>query len=227
MPYLESLSTAELVELAGRNGLDIPPNFERVFVIGELLELGLANARWDERLREVGDEAAWGDPSGEGTIEPREIVDVAELPEQYGSSYVDVLIRDPLWVFAFWEIRKQGREPQDDEAGYCLRIVPLRGDDLLADIAASFTVAVGAKDTSLYIGIPDEDGRCFRIELCVKQGDGQAVLAASHPFRLPRPVAPPDGDPRAVYGNPLAELSGVRCFPLVRSVDRLHRNKGR
>ena len=227
MPYLESLSTAELAELAGRNGLDIPPGLERVFIIGELLELERMEAR-----RPGGE---WRYPAGElrpGEFEG-ELSEVSELPDQYGMSYVDVLIRDPLWVFACWEVKKQARDAQDGEADpeHCLRIVPLRGDDLVTDVAASFTVAVGAGDRSLYLGIPHEGGRCFRVELCARQGEDFAVLAASRPFRLPGLVPPPpdspleDGD-HAVYGNPLAELSGASRFPLVRSVDRPHRHKG-
>jgi len=209
MPYLESLSTAELAELAGRNGLDIPPDLERVFIIGELLELERAEARWGG-LGEGGEEPA-GEFAGE----------LSELPDQYGVSYIDVLIRDPLWVFACWEAKRQA---QDDGAGspeHCLRIVPLEGS---ADDSASFTVAVGAGDRSLYLGIPHDAGRRFRVELCTGQG---AVLAASRPFRLPRLAAPPSGGERSAYGNPLSELSGAGRFPLVRSVDRPHRGKGR
>ncbi|MCL2192173.1 MAG: DUF4912 domain-containing protein [Treponema sp.] len=233
MPYLESLSTAELVELAGRNGLDIPPSLERVFIIGELLELERANAKWDNRQQAENGESPDDLPESD-LVELREI---AELPEQYGFSYIDVLIRDPLWVFAFWEIKRSARDFQDEGASsveHCLRIVPLRGgaDDLRADIAASFTVAVGASDHSLYLGIPREDGRCFKIELCVRQGEGCTVIAASHPFRLPRLVSPPsdlflDPDVRKVCDNPLSVLSGAKCFPLVRSIDRLHRHKVR
>ena len=39
IPYLESLSTGELIDLAVKNGLDIPPGLERVFIIEELLYL--------------------------------------------------------------------------------------------------------------------------------------------------------------------------------------------
>jgi len=225
MPYLESLSTAELAELAGRNGLDIPPNLERVFIIGELLEFERMDARWDGHRRGEGGEG--GDMATDLSVgEP--VGELKELPEQYGMSYIDVLIRDPLWVFAFWEVKRQARGLQEegaDSVEYCLRIVPLRGNDLLADTTASFTVSVGTNDRSLYLGIPHEDGRCFRVELCTRQG---AVLAVSRPFSLPRLVAeaPRDDGVRAVYDNTLSELSGVKRFSLVRSVDRLHRCKG-
>ncbi|MCL2600620.1 MAG: DUF4912 domain-containing protein [Treponema sp.] len=211
VPYLESLSTGELAELADSNGLDIPPGLERVFIIGELLELERAAAK--PEAKDADPDAPTGEPS-----------EYAVLPEQYGMTYVSVLIRDPLWVFAFWEVRKQAREDAQPKE-YCLRIVPLEGG------ADAFTVTVGESDRSLYLGIPHEGGRRFRVDLCVRQGDGLALVAESRPFRLPRlvgqkpdvkPGEPRDGDAagRDVYGNPLAELSGARCFPLVRSIDR-------
>jgi len=226
MPYLESLSTGELVELAIRNGLDIPPGLERVFIIGELFELGRVGARprdWENGGGHGMDAVAPSDEFGE----------LAVLPDQYGASFVDVLIRDPLWVFAFWEAKKQVRDSQGagTEERF-LRIVPLRGEGMQADTAASFTVAVGADDRSLYLGIPHDEGRCFRVDLCVRQGEVCSVVAASRPFRLPRLIEPPsdaprgDGDVQAAYRNPLSGLSGAGRFPLVRSVDRLHRCKG-
>jgi len=231
MPYLESLSTDELVELADRNGLDIPPGLERVFVIGELLEL----ERYIRRNGENGDM----DDAGL-SMPPGEFIMPAALPDRYGMSYVDVLIRDPLWVFVFWEVKKQGRNSQEEDSApgeHCLRIVPLRGgDEMRTDIAASFTVAVGINDRSLYLGIPHDSGRCFRIELCVRNGDCCTVLAVSRPFRLPWLVGPKsygqipndvrEREMQAVYRNPLSELSGAGRFPLVRSVDRLPRDKG-
>ena len=230
MSYLESLSTGELAELADRNGLDIPPGLERVFIIGELLELD----RYDRRNSENG-EADYAGLS----MPPGEFIMPTALPDQYGMSHIEVLIRDPLWVFVFWEVKKQGPILQEEGAApneYCLRIVPLKGDELRADIATSFTVAVGISDRSLYVGIPHDAGRCFRADLCVRNGDCCTALAVSRPFRLPWLVGPKSygqipndargRDMQAVYRNPLSNLSGAGCFPLVRSVDRLPRDKG-
>jgi len=244
MPFLESLSTGELAELADRNGIDVPPGIERVFIIGELLELERADAlRQARRAGHVPEpvNSARGGRTGE-------FGEVETLPDGYGMSYVDVLIRDPLWVFVFWDVKKRPRDfqdapPADDETPveYCLRVVPLRGENPEPDTAASFLVAVGEGDRSLYLGIPRDDGRRFRIDLCVARDGGRAVLAESRPFRLPRlvderagtggPAAGSGGDadalcPETVCRNPLSRLSGADRFTLVRSVDRLPRAKG-
>jgi len=208
--FLEGLSTAELVELADRNGLDIPPGLERVFVIGELLELERRDGRRDADM-------------AEGPAESGEFGGVPELPERYGASYVDVLVRDPLWVFAFWEINSRPRDAKEEDAApeeRFLRVVPLRGDGLAPDAEAALTVAVGADDRALYLGIPPDEGRVFRVDLCARRGNERFALASSRPFRLPRPV----GEPRARFLDaPLAVLSGAAGFPLARSVERLPR----
>jgi len=202
MRYLESLSTAELAELADRNGLDIPPGFERVFIIGELLELERHGRRGAEEEPEEG-----------------EFTELAALPDAYGLPRIDVLVRDPLWVFAYWEPRRhpEGSEPAEP----FLRVVPLRGEEMLPDGAASLTVAVAPGDRSLYLGIPAGEGRCFRVELCERRGEDRSVAAASRPFTLPKAF-----EPGAEGLSPLAVLSGAEGFPIARSVDRLSRLKG-
>ena len=116
LPYLESLSTGELIDLAVKNGLDIPPDIERVFIIEELFYF-----------------------NHEAENAPHDIIQVDEkrdtfkeftaLPKQYHFSFIDVIIRDPLWAFVFWEIKAHDRSHYESSAGfdgYCLRVIPLR-----------------------------------------------------------------------------------------------------
>ncbi|MDR0457350.1 MAG: DUF4912 domain-containing protein [Treponema sp.] len=219
LAYLESLSTGELIELAGKNGLDIPPGLERVFIIEELL---YPDHDHDDKAGET-EEAHIHDSHHH---EFREFV---VLPPQYHVSFIDVLIRDPLWAFVFWEIKAHDREQHEKSAdfkGYCLRVIPLNEDSLQPDEAASFMVTVDDGDSARYLGFPPEDGRCFKVELCMLNHEGHTVLAESRPFRLPRLIMQkPDDDLQAVYRNPLAELSGIGRFSLVHSEDRLLRSR--
>jgi hypothetical protein len=207
---LESLSTGELIELAVKCGLDIPSDIERVFIIEELLYLD----------HETGNENHHEPPQGgfrEFTV----------LPRQYHISFVETLIRDPLWVFVFWEIKTNDRNTHEkavDFIGYCLRITPLNEDTLQPGGAAAFIVTVDADDHGRYLGFPPEDGRCFKVELCLLSGTQYTVIAESRPFTLPRLIDPKrDEFVQAVYGNPLAVLSGVERFPLIHSEDHLVR----
>ena len=205
MPYLESLSTAELAALAGRNGIDVPAGLDRVFIIGELLE-AVPPPPAEVPAPAVA-EGAW---------------ELAELPGQYGISYVDVLVRDPLWVFAFWEAKPGVLETSGGE--YCLRVVPLSEGDFRPDPASSFTVAVGPGDRSLYLGINPEEGRLFRIDLCSVRGGETAVIAESRPFRMPE--VPDAAAAAATAASRLAVLSGAGRFPLALGADRIPRRAG-
>ena len=219
LAYLESLSTGELIDLAAGNGVDIPPGLERAFIIEELLYLN-------------------NDPAGKGgETEETEFHDInyrdsqrhesaqfMVIPQQYHVTFVDVLIRDPLWAFVFWEIKAHDRdlyENADGFKGYCLRVIPLNEDNLQPDEAGSFIVTVDTGDSARYLGFSQEDGRCFKVELCMLTREDRTALAESQPFSLPRLIKPkPDEDLQAVYRNPLAQLSGIDRFSLVHSEDR-------
>ena len=193
--YLERLSTDELVKLAEKNGMDIPPDLERMFIIEELLYLDRGGIGRTEE-------------SGEHTA----------LPKQRNISTIEVLVRDPLWAFVFWEIRGH-----DQDGDFCLRAIPLKKDGISPDMAGSFTVPVGAHDSAWYLGFPPDGGNYFKVELCVIRGEQYTTIATSRPFKMPRLVESKrdsNGEMQAVYRNPLAHISGVECFSLLRSMDR-------
>jgi uncharacterized protein len=222
LAYLESLSTGELIDLAAGNGVDIPPGLERAFIIEELLYLTR-----DPDNRDGETEGAEFCDINHHDTHHHGFAEFMILPRQYHVTFIDVLIRDPLWAFVFWEIKANDRSLYENAAdfkGYCLRIIPLREDSMEPDEAASFMVTVNIGDSARYLGFPPEDGRSFKVELCMLNREDRTALAESRPFRLPRQIKlRPDEDLQAVYRNPLAQLSGVDRFSLVHSEDRLLR----
>jgi hypothetical protein len=195
--YLESLPTRELVRMADRQGIDIPPGLDRVFVIRELLEYE--------------DEEA-----GEDSLLGKELQESVSLPKWYNTTFLEVLVRDPLWVFAFWEIRSHDRERFEavpDFSGYCLRVVFL--DDGQGSSGeqneGSFTVSVGFDDTAWYLGFPPSGGR-YRVELCAGTGE-KAVLAVSRSFVLPKLLDKKEIEKALTI--PLIRLSGAECFSVL------------
>ena len=200
--YLEGLSTEELIGLAQRNGLEIPPELERVFIIEEILYL---------------------DHDGMGKTE--NAIANTMFPGRQNVSMIEVLVRDPLWAFVFWEVKGHDQEIYENAAefeGYCLRVIPLDENGSRPNMAASFTVAVGTKDNAWYLGFPPDSECPFKVELCVPQWENLIVLASSRPFRMPRLIEPHNGggEAQAVYKNPMAQLSGVERFPLLHRMDR-------
>ncbi|MDR1863474.1 MAG: DUF4912 domain-containing protein [Treponema sp.] len=225
---LESLTTDELVGLADLYGTDIPPGLDRLFLIEELLEI----ASEKEGEEEEGPlEGSWVMETG--FLEP------VPLPKQYNITFIAVMIRDPLWAFAFWEVKESDKEVFEkapDFGGYYLKVSPWeesRRKFSRSQEEGAFTVPVETGDTARYLGFPlageagsGKDSR-FKVELCARRGADEVVLALSSPFRLP--PLPPTGagqeENRKSYQNPLISLSGSGDFHILRNLDRLSRPK--
>jgi hypothetical protein len=218
--FLESLATRELMQIADRSGIDIPPGLDRVFIIRELLE------NQDEEYPE------------ETSLLGKEGLETVQIPRQYNITFLEVLVRDPLWVFAFWEIKKTDRERFEgdpDFGGYYLRVLPLSAGGTPGFPGFHFSepcppvktflkgearsVQVGLDDNSWYLGFPPGGGS-FKVELYVFTGE-QRALAVSRPFTLPR-LLEKQGSSRSLE-NPLIRLSGEESFSVLRNTDRQSR----
>ncbi|MDR3145477.1 MAG: DUF4912 domain-containing protein [Treponema sp.] len=211
--YLESLTTRELSALGDSWGIDLPPDLERIFIIEELMEF----------RAEADDDTA----ESEAPLERAEYSELAPLPRQYNRTFIEVLIRDPLWAYTFWEIKSAEKDLYEkgaDFQGYCLRVVPVPGPESPEGGESPFTVSVEADDTAWYLGFPPEGGR-YKVELCVVRDSGGPVLAVSDPFRMPKLLGSPDASGPQKGVNPLASLSGRDEFRVLRNMDRLSRVK--
>ena len=89
LSYLETLSTADLLELADEYDLDIPEQLNRRFIISELLEIA-------DELNEQDDD------DFEGNVE--NIETTQELPFSYNETTIDVVLRNPAWAYVYWDI---------------------------------------------------------------------------------------------------------------------------
>jgi hypothetical protein len=211
---LESLSTGELIKLADSYGIDIPDGLERIFIIEELLEY------YSTSGQEVKDEIGI-DPSYSETV---------ALPKQYNISYIEVIIRDPLWVFAYWEIKRQDRdlhEAANNFGGYCLRIIPLNEEETDSKSREnSFTVPVNTEDCARYIGLAEHSSQAqgrYIIKLCVIRGSSELQIAASKPFCLPKLIE--NENINSMRENPLLRLSAVADLSIIKNADRQSRSK--
>jgi hypothetical protein len=219
--YLESLSNSELLTMADRFGLDIPPGLKRIFVIEELLVVAFGNE----------------EEAGEDDDVQSDFLEAAALPGQYNITFINILIRDPLWAFVFWEIKNHDKglyENLPDFAGYCLRVIPVEEKKVLplaggaeagnkAGGENAFTVPVGPDDNSWYLGFPPEEG-CYQVELCARRALHCVPLVVSKPFRMPLLIEPAgknnSGNFREFADGPLARLSGVNEFSVMRNAER-------
>jgi len=223
---LDGLSTDELVKLADANGIDIPPGLERIFIIEEILEV--INAENEDI---------------EAIAENPDYTETALLPKQYNISFIEVIIRDPLWVFVFWEVKghdKEIHESARDFKGYLLRVIQLdsegkeRKQESLYNGSAdenSFTVSVGIEDSARYIGfaghitggLNSQKSGCYAIKLAAIRGDQEVMIASSAPFNMPR--AGSNEITADMSRNHLMRLSGVQDLSVTKNTDRQPRIK--
>jgi hypothetical protein len=213
-PYLDSLTTRELARLADSYGIDIPPCLERIFIIEELLD----HARAEEE----------GEGEDGGLAEAPYYLETAPIPRQYNITFIDVMVRDPLWAFVFWEIKEHDRalfEKESEFSGYCLRVIPAGQGGCAPD--RSYTVQVDAGDTARYLGFSDypPEGRQgeggFRVELYVGMGGKSEVLAVSRVFYLPKlPNQAVLHENAEISRSSLPFLSGANDFRILRNMDR-------
>ena len=212
--YLESLTTRELIRLADIHGVDIPPGLDRIFIMEELLELAVYDMEINEEIAEE-----------QGTKNPESAI----LPKQYNITFLETLVRDPLWVYAFWEIKGADREIYEkapDFGGYFLKVTPwnrVAPDEV-------FTVPLAPEDNARYLGFPVNDEnveavqRSYRVELFAARGSEDIFLAVSNPFRLPVLSSKMDKHEK-ISNYPLIHLSGVGEFQILRNKDRRFRTK--
>ena len=217
---LESLSTNELIKLADTHGIDIPPGLERIFIIEELLDIMNTDNKEE--------------PEESIEINPT-FPETAVLPKQYNISFIEVIIRDPLWVFVFWEIKGHDRETAenaDDFNGYFLRIIPL--DENGAEPKSkenSFTVSISPDDCARYIGLAENTSAdidshqpgCYVIKLGVLRGDTEHHITSSPPFFMPR--LSENETISELNKNPLMHLSGIQDLSITKNTDRQSRLK--
>ena len=207
---LESLSTDELIKLADTYGIDIPPGLERIFIIEELLEAvdNLKEEKEEEHTEDI-------------IVNPS-YSESALLPKQYNISFVEVIIRDPLWVFVFWEVKGQDKEMHEkagDFEGYCLRVIQQGSDN-------SFDVLVGTEDNARYLGFPEgseHEGVSYIVKLGAIRGGSEYHIADSQVFSLPKLNS--SEKISEMNKNPLMRLSGILDLSITKNIDRQARIK--
>jgi len=216
---LEGLSTGELVKLAESIDIDIPPGLERIFIIEELLEN--FNSNEPEDREEIGINPSYSES--------------VPLPKQYNISFVEVIIRDPLWVYVFWEIKGHDREAHEnahDFNGYVLRVIPLnKGETIPKSKDNSYMVTISTEDSSRYLGFTEQSSQAekssqdenrYIVMIGAVRGNTEHQIAISTPFCLPRLVENNDAFPDE---NPLLRLSGIQDFTTIKTTDHLSNTK--
>lgn len=215
-PYLEGRTTDELRALAASFELKFPSGLDRNRIIEELLEyVPCLRFYQQNELAQV--------PEFEKPLEQPntqiELPDPNPLPKQYFMTFIDVLVRDPFWVFAIWEISPQDRKQHEKKSGFSGYSLRVRHESSGADADGDCVhiTQIGERDTMRYLNFPP--GACsisYIIELCADNRETSDVLAASRPFTLPKSLPPFGSDEEAALQTPMMILSGIEELRVLR-----------
>ncbi|HHU35912.1 MAG TPA: DUF4912 domain-containing protein [Treponema sp.] len=195
--HLESLSTHDLLEIADDYGVDIPAGLNRRFIIGELLEMAEDNARYAVKTAALADSAM---PIPEES-----------LPESYNETRITVLLRDPGWIYIYWDFHTSKFNTLFDNPNFdsfFLRVNTFSREDS-SQLLDFFDVEVGATDRKWYVRLSDKKNY-YRVDLfCRIKQEKDRILAASsvHGVRLENTLGTPENTRKRK--SPILELSGI------------------
>lgn len=111
--------------------------------------------------------------------------DETELPDSYNHTEITLLLRDPSWAYAFWNLRFDLRTQlrKSTQESLYLRVIDHFG---AAGASDAFTIPLTPDDTSWYINLPRQ-GTTYSVELGMKFGSREVRLALSNTVDVPAP----------------------------------------
>ena len=168
---LQSLATSDLIDLDNSLELFVPPNFSRISLITEILSM-------DSELENL--------PYSILKTLPLED-EMEDLPASYGMTEIRILLRDPMWLFAFWDINANTLEElikEDPNVSIFLRVMSFKTEQ--DDTYYAFEdIDVKKEERSLYIHTSINE-EITQVALCHKIKQKTEVMAKSNFIYMPR-----------------------------------------
>lgn len=194
---LETLTSAELLEIADEYGIDAPDDLNRQFIIGDLLELA-SELEADEA---VADTIALSDEE--------QAINVNTLPASYNETKINVILRNPISLFVWWDLSEWTIKKIKAERAamrLCVYFFESLEDEKPAD---AFDIQLSYSDRENYVIIPNGK-KIVRVDLLSESAGKSEILAHSEKISIPKgsPImASKPGEKLAV--SRIVEHSGV------------------
>jgi len=189
---LTDSSFEALLRLADTYGVDVPAEADRA-TLEELISD--AFDEWEQEHRRANNhsvriEETKYEVQAEKVDRPPDLsAEDVELPASYNETRVVVMLRDPAWAFAYWDLREADAEAfakSELFEGLALRVFAMSNADTDEGSVSDVTdIPVTLIDTSWYIHLPEQE-RFYRIGLVAFQGGAEQLLAVSNVVAVPR-----------------------------------------
>ncbi len=209
---LRNLSVEELAQIAEKGQIQVLQNMDKEALVSAIFE-----ALEEERLdrEETNNLTIQVEAKKFAVTQDQELFldfgkDV-ELPERYEENRLTLLLRDPSWVFCYWDLEDRVRDElsvEPDYAGLVLRVIELAAADWGKDSVVDwFDVPIQFSDLSRYINLPSEDSH-YGVEIYAQLGEKERLIARSNIVESSRDyIAPTRGNDNPGRDK-LIELSG-------------------
>lgn len=163
---LQGLETSDLIDLAESCDLFVPPNFSRLSLIDELLDL------------DIGIESL---PFSKIPLDTME-----SLPVSYNMTEITVLLRDPMWCFAFWDINRIELEKitLQEPLQLFVRVLSFK-DANDGELVSYEDIDVTMEESSIYLNTSMCE-ELTQVALCYRTNTKTEILAKSNFVFLPR-----------------------------------------
>jgi hypothetical protein len=178
---LSLLSDEELRLLAEKMGIYVPDGLDRVFLIEEIIEAFEDDTADKSFSHDAPDHVEEKKLTGTGFIPGR--LEEITIPDRYNETYIVAVVRDPLWIFSFWDIAESSRQKitaEMEDPKLFLRVSEVSE----AEPAFHYDISVNFDDRKWYINVPYAK-RSYRIDLCIAKCQKIKVLARSNVVRMP------------------------------------------
>jgi hypothetical protein len=186
---LQSMAPHELAALARAGGLEPEEGAGKQELVELLLENfeelrqereegNSPNVRVQESKFELSDEEALTASPPEGPL----------IPERYNETRAVLMVRDPHWAYAYWDVEDGQAQRVRKDAGF--EQLVLRVEDL--EPGSFFDIPIQWSDSSWYIYLPNQDAS-YVLELGYLAGGRFRLLARSNQIHTPRESVSPEG----------------------------------
>lgn len=182
---LEELSFETLVRVANQYDIEVDPSLSRLELIEQVVEAIIESQTEREasendqtkierhKYRIIDSEELYYDPD-----------DTYVLPKSYNTTRVVLMLRDPAWAFAYWELADalvQGLESRVQFEGLLLRVLQIDAAGAAVD---SFDIPVQLSDLQWYIHLPERNTR-YQASLVSRVDGKEETHATSGTIMVP------------------------------------------
>ena len=110
------------------------------------------------------------------------------IPEHYPKTSIQLLLRDPYWAYAYWDINQFDLKTlleKNPEQLFFLRVYEMMSKTSdIHDSLSSFEIPVKAEDSSWYINLPNP-GRRYQVDLISVTEEEEMLYCRSHLIESP------------------------------------------